>query len=700
MNIKNIGNLAASILIIGFAAFSCQPSAISWAEPIQPSQIEFAIAKGCHLYDSGKLKEALREFQSILKEDPANQTAAGYANKIWLRLNATAVSSWELSEEMIGYKNALIARKKIEVTDQEKYVSHAKDQPYERFINNTTFGYNDRQFEASTDRSFSADGFFIAERLRMDGVFQDNWRNTFSLDARHHDNGYEDTRVRRLTYAISNPGGLRFIAGDTSTQLSRYTLRGLYYRGANLSVDNDKNEFKILLGATPHLLTRTQGGQNIDSGYIHPRRVFAVRDAYKPNDSYKIGVSFMELRDSERIRVIDTNYNPKLNRVVAIDQKIEPVPNKWKIKTESAYAASDEDRTDKAILVKDEKLKDFAHYIESAIEIQRFRLVNSFERVGSDFRSYADLASTNATWLSSITADREKIDNYLEYRPFDFDPLYLDLQLSRVRNNLDKDNDVEMNQQTNYEAGLRFVPEEYEWLPQAGVRLKFLNTLNIPGSQYASGDVSDRDILFELAKRLYGIDLNTSYTNRKTLDNIETFGSYANIYNVRFAKELTDMVLLSGNWYHSNTQKNQNGNEGTIGRENFFNINTALRLWAGANLSFGYGYENDIDSTGILGDTKINTYSTTFSWPFSKYFLANGAELSLAPYITYQLADGKGGGNKERSVWTASMDGTYQIARDHRISVSTLYREDQDNNSASAGTEDKRVLLTYQKIFQ
>ena len=678
---------------------------ICFASQPQPGQIELAIAKGCHFYNLGKLNEAMMEFQIVLAQDPANQTAENYINKIWSRFRDTGISNWELSEEITGYRNSLNARKKIQITDHQKPVLPYQDKPYERFINQTSFGFHDRSFEASADKSFDPDGSFIAEHVRMDEPIN-NWQNTISLDARYHDNSHEDARLRRIMYSLSEPGGLRFIAGDTSTSLSRYTMRGLYYRGVNLSVNNDVNEIKILWGATPHFLTKTQDHPNRDNGYIYPRKVFGIRDTFRVNDSYKVGVSFMALKDSERVRTIDTNYNPKENKIVAIDQAIDAVPDIWRIETENAYSRSDEDRTDKAILIKEEKLRDFAHYIRSAIEIPKFRLINSYERLGPDFRSYSDLASTSVTWLSGLTSDREILDNYLEYRPFDFDPLYMDLSFSRIRNNLDDDNDVEMNRQTNYGAGLRFIPEEYEWLPQAALRLKFLNTLGVPGSQYASNDVSDRDIIFELSKRLYGTDLNTSYTNRKTLDNIETFGTYADIYNIRAAKELTDMVLLSTGWSHSSTYRDQNGSEGTTAREDFFDINTALRLWAGANLSFGYSYENDMDTTGILGDTKINTYSTTFSWPFSKYFLNSGTELVLAPYFTYQLSDGQTTENKNRYVWTAALDATYNLAKDHKIVLSALYRQDENHyydpvtDSASSGIEDRRLLLTYQKIFQ
>jgi hypothetical protein len=225
----------------------------------------------------------------------------------------------------------------------------------------------------------------------------------------------------------------------------------------------------------------------------------------------------------------------------------------------------------------------------------------------------------------------------------------------------------------------------------------------VPGSEYICNDVRDRDLIFELAKRLYGIDLNTSYTFRKTIDNLLTYATYTNIYDIGAAKELTDMVLLSTNYSHSNSYKDDRGNEGTTQREDYFNVNTALRLWAGANLSFGYSYENDTDWTGILSDTKTNTYSTTFSWPFSKYLLKTGAELTLAPYITYMLVEDWHKHSTDRTLWTMAMDATYKISKDHRISASAMYRDDDEDDPdvvTPAETNDYRFLLTYQKIFQ
>jgi len=673
-------------------------SSASFAAEALPSDMALTIARGCRLYDLGKLKEAMAEFQAVLKEDPKNPAASDYLNKIWIKLNETGVTSQELSEQITGYKNAINARRRIEITDQQKPALDYGGKPYERFINQTSVGFNNRKFGSSSDTSFDPKGAFVAEHIRLDQP-QNEWQNTFSLDARYHDNSHEDLRIRRIMYSLSNPNGMRFIAGDTSTNLSRYTMRGMYYRGVNFALKNEVNDFKILWGETPHFMTKTTEHPNREKEYIYPRKVFGVRDAYKVMDGYKIGVSYMELKDSERVRSIDPSYDPKLNRVVAIDQSIEAVPEKWNIETESAYSTSDEDRTDKDILVRGKQLKDFANYIRSELTIPKFRLVNSYERIGSDFRSYSDLASTNTLGIAGITSDREKIDNYLEYRPFEFDPIYMDLSFSRVRNNLEHKSNMEMTQQTNYGTGLRFSPDIDNWLPQSAIRLKVMNTLSVPGSDYASNDVSDRDIIFELAKKLYGVDLNTSYTYRKTIDNIETFGSYTNIYNIRAAKEITDMILLSGEYMHSDTTKNQDGSEGRTNGQNFINLSTGLRLWAGANLSLDYSYQDLSDKTGMLQDEKTNIYSTTFSWPFSHYFLNSGAELSFAPYLTYMITDSRKD-IASHSTWTAALDATYQMGKGHRLSADFLYRNDQDNAISSGDTEDRRFLLTYQKIFQ
>ena len=689
----------ASLLAMTFAISA-------YAAMTGPVDLELSIARAAQLYDTGNLKDAMAEFEIILQNDPLNRAANEYIDKIRYKLNEKGASEWELSERITGYRNALNARKKIEITDPYKPALDYGGKPYERFINQTSFGSNSRNFEPSTDTSFGPSGFFIAEHLRLDQP-ANNWQNTFSLDARYHDNSHEDARIRRIMYSLSNPGGMRFIAGDTSTRLSRYIMRGMYYRGVNLALNNDANEFKILWGAVPHFVAKTQDTGNKDTDiYIYPRKVFGARDAIRVLDGYKIGVSYMELKDSERVRTIDTNYNPKLNRVAAIDQNIEVVPEKWRIETEDAFSTSDEDRTDKDILVKDEKLKDFAHYIRSDITLPRFKLINSYERIGADFRSYSDLASTNTTWLSGITSDREKIDNYLEYRPYELNPVYLDLYFSRVRNNLDRDNDLETGRQQNYGVDLRFTPEPGYWMPQSALRLKIMDRLSVPGSQYASNDVSDRDIIFELAKKLYGIDLNTSYTYRNSIDNIDTLNTYSNIYNIRAAKELTDMVLLSAGYQHYDTRQDEGSLKGTTGRQDFLNLSTALRLWAGANLSFDYSYEDTSDRTGTLQDTNANIYSTTFSWPFSHYSLNNGREFSIAPYFTYQLTQGSAAESKNRYIWTAALDANYQLAKGHRISASFLYRQDENSyydpstGSSSRGIEDRRFLLTYKKIFQ
>jgi len=661
--------------------------------------VELALARACHLYDMGNLKEAMMEFQIALKNDPNNKAASDYMEKISMRLSETGISKSELTEQETGYKNALNARKKILITDQEKPVLGLGDKPFQRFINQTSIGKTDRYLGGTADTSFRPHGLYIDQEMRMDEPVN-NWQNTFSLDGRYNKGGHNDARLRRIMYSISNPEGIRFIAGDTSTRLSRYTLRGMYYRGVNFSLNDERNEFKVLWGAAPHFMTKTEANPDRKEDYVYPREIFGMRDAFKVIDGYKIGVSMMELRDTARVRSIDPNYDPKLNRVYSFDQTIDVIPEKWRIETESAYSTSDEDITGQNILVTngEKTLKDFSNYVHSAIQLPKFKFINSYERIGPDFRSYSDLAGTNTTWAGGIRSDREILDNYLECRPFDFDPLYLDMHFSRIRNNLEKENNLEMNKLTDYGTGLRFSPDMDNWLPQAAIRLKVMDRLGVPGGLYQSNDESDRDIIFELAKKIYGVDLNTSYTRRKAIENTETFGTYSNIYNIRTAKQLTDMVLFSTEYSHSDIYKNQDGSESTVGKDNFINLSAGLALWAGANLSLDYSYQDQTDTTGMLGDSKGNIYSTTFSWPLSKYFLKTGAEFNIAPYLTYMLDDSRKDGR--RSIWSAALEATYQIAKDNRLSASLLYREDQNNTAISGSSNDKRVLLTYQKIFQ
>ena len=682
--------------ITGIAMTCCIPCFAS-----QP-QVELSLAKACYFYDTGNLSESFKEFKSVLSKNPKNKTASIYIDKIISRIEAIYLSQLQTPEKLLGRRNALIARKKTEMSGREKYVS-CPQEPYQRFINTTGVGYNERKFDGAMDRSFYPDGLFAEEHLRMDTNIQD-WQNALSMNIRHRENGSEDTRIRRLTYSVSGPAGPYFIAGDTSTRLSRYTLKGVYYRGVNFSLCTEKNKFKVLFGAPPYFKARTLEKPNIDTGYIYPRRIFGIRDAYNPVENYQVGISFMELRDYEKIRSINDSYNPKLNRVVSVDQDIEIIHGRWKIQTENAYATSDEDRTDEDIFTLEKELKDTAHYIRSSYQTPKFRLINSFERIGADFRSYGNISSTGAR-LSAISSNKEKLDHYLECKPFEDGQVYLNFHFSRIRNNLDKDNDIETNRLTAYETTARFIPKDCCWIPESAVRLNISNTLLIPGSLYASDEVSDRDIIFELAKKIYGIDLGISYTRRNTLDNIDTFKTYSNIYSIRAAKELTDLIMLSTDYRHSNAHKKENGEPGMVGREDFFNINAALRLWAGADLSLGYAYENDTDATGICGDTKMRTYSLIFSWPFNKIFLDNGTELMLIPYFSYQYGDGRTSENKNRSILSAVFDATYAIAKNHRISLKASYRDDinryydPDTDNSTTQTEDRRLLLTYQKIF-
>lgn len=662
-------------------------SSVCFARQTKPIETKLILAKALHFYSMGKLDDALTQIETVLIRDPQNPLAREYLSKIFSRIYETQECRNSQKPERLGKISSEIAQSRIDIGVEKPYIYIPGNEIYERFINTFSTGYRRQQAEASSDTDFDPSGYFIEEHFRYDDDTVPGYQSTFIGDIRYHDNDHEDGRMRRGTYALSNQD-MRFIVGDTATRFSRYVMRGIYYRGLSLYTKSDKDALRFVGGAVPTYLTDTEE-------WIHPRSIYGLRGERRFSDRYSAGISMMHLIDSNRVRTINSAYNPKNNYVISFDEAIEVIPDMWRIKTETAYSYSDEDRTDEDIIIKEETLSDYAHYFRSQIRMPKFNLVNLYERIEPDFRSYADISSST-TWYADLTGDREHIYNFLEYYPLD--SIYTSLFFSRTRNNLDSDSDVETNERMFYGHELRLIPPPEARWPRFSIRTHFENARSNPGSVSTSDDVSDRDIIFELCKRLYGIDLTTSYTNRKRIENIKTYATYSDVYSVSAAKELSERVLLNLAYLYDHSDEKQDGRYSTSAIEEDFNINTSMRLWDTSNLTLGYAFERDKDFVDAQTEAKRNSLFTTFGWPFSRTYRWD-RKLTLNPFISYHLATDDNS-TRDRSVWTANLDSSYSPTEDQKISMEVLYRQDQDDDqNGESKTDEYRLLLTYRALL-
>jgi len=652
-------------------------------------QAELIVAKAAHLYAMGRYKEALMELEIALVKDPQNPMAREYLSKVFSKIYEKEKPRDVIKQERLGRIHSDVAGGKIQIGVDDPYIWTAAYQPYRRFINTFSSGYRRHDAEISADTSFDNRGFFMEEHIRYDDTKTNpGYQSTFLGDVRYHDNSHEDGRMRRGTYALSNQD-MRFIVGDTSTKFSKYVMRGIYYRGLSVSLDSGKNLVRLATGAVPAYLTN-------EEEWINPRRIYGARVLHKMSDRYQVGVSAMHLIDSRRVRNIASTHNPKNNYIVSIDEAIEVIPDMWRIKHESAYSYCNEDRTDEDVLLRNRTLRDHAYYMKSQIRFPGFNLVNEYEYLGPDFRSYADISGTN-TWLADIASDREHTYNFLEYYPLD--SIYVNLFFSRTTSNHDNDVECETNKRMAYGHQLRVVPSPKARWPQLSIRSRFEDATSTPGSEFTSDDTSDRDLIFELSKRLYGIDLNTSYTNRKRLDNINTYATYSDIYSVSAAKRLTERVLLNTAYSYTHSDDEPDSGTSTSIIDEYLNVNTSMRLWDTSNLTVGYGYEKDKDFTDSTAEAETNSLLTSFGWPISKIY-KSGRKLTLYPFLSYQLATSDND-NKDRSVLTASLDSSYCPTDEQKFSVEASYRQDADDDqNGLSETEEYRFLLTYKSIIE
>ena len=156
--------------------------------------------------------------------------------------------------------------------------------------------------------------------------------------------------------------------------------------------------------------------------------------------------------------------------------------------------------------------------------------------------------------------------------------------------------------------------------------------------------------------------------------------------------------MLSLGYMYMHADDLQAGNRSASAIEEDFNINTSMRLWDTSNFTIGYGYEEDKDFTDSIDEARTDSLFATFGWPFTKTYRF-GNKLSLYPFLSYHSA-ARNAALRDRSVWTASMDGSYEPTEYHKFSIETLYRQDQDDDQQGALRSDEyRFLLTYKSLW-
>jgi hypothetical protein len=664
------------ILLIIICAAIAMPAGSARAE--NPQDV-FEIAKLCHAYNSGKIQEvytALSGAQegAIVPEDLQARIIEEY--------NAANPDAARMREEEKGIVSARQAYKKTIIAPQTR--NAAAENPH--FETVTTVGMNSQDAESSSDRSFDEKGYYLANHMSMN--FQkDGVDHRLDTDVTGYRNSHQDLRLRRATYAQTGRNH-RFLLGDLETSLSRYVMRGTYYRGASLNLFGDKNIFQCLAGAVPNYNAE-------DEEYLYKRRVIGVRDEFRMRQWWTTAFAFMNLKDKDGIRSLSDNYNPKENQVGSWGNTFVLSPY-WQIVTESAYSMTSEDRTKEDFTIRDRDLRGTAHFVSSNINWQKLQIVNSYERISYGFRSYTDLSS-DTTFYSALSPDREIIYSMVNYYPTD--NFFMGVDLSRNITNVSGRDDIETLEQRRYGAYARYqLPLD---LPRLNWRSYIYDNTAKPGPDQAQDKTLAWTHEFALYKNIFDTDMTLSYENKQFFDATATYPNLSDIYTLELSRDLIpDKINVDCRYSFEDSNEIMDSSRAQDYKEQVFNVNFGVQPFESSTLFFNAGYELDHIRYYLAPSSHLTTQSLVWgvTWPVTTKFM--GRDLTLSPYGEI-IKSFKTDSTRDKLEFIGKLEGTYFL-KDSTLSLVAEYRnsrEDDEPYTDTVGAKEFRIFLTYRTKY-
>ncbi len=660
-------------IVLAAAFFACATSAYAQGDI-------FETAKLCHAYTTGKLSDAYA----------AVSGAASETVTIPEELQTQIIEEYEslyptqnrLNEEKKGLVAARCAYKKIITSPQTK--NAGKEKPH--FETTTTGGVNTQDAESSSDRSFDEKGYYLTNHMNLN--YNDgNVDRRLDTDATGYRNSHQELRLRRGTYTQSNESH-RFLLGDIETSMSRYVMRGTYYRGSSLSLLGDRNTLQCTAGIVPNYDIEPEE-------YRYERRIISAKDEMKVRDNWTSAVAFMDLKDKDSIRGLSDNYNPKENQVGSWANTFVLSPF-WNIATESAYSVASEDRTKEDITTRDRDVRGNAHFIASTINWPTIQIINSYERLSYGFRSYTDISS-DTSFYSALSGDKEIIYSGLNYTPNS--QLFIGGDLSRVITNLSRKPDVDTLELRRYAAYAHYqLPFD---LPRLNWRTYVYNNISGPGPDQAEENTLEWTHEFSLSKTLFDTDFTASYERKRFFDPIATYPDDADVYALEAAKGFfNDRLTLDARYSFETADEIVNGSSRQDYEEDLFNTNIGIQPFDELTLFLNAGYEWEQIRYYIAPTSHVTTQSVLcgFSWPLNMKVCGHDFTLSPSAEIIKSL---KTDGTMERMEYLGRLEGIYFL-KSSQLSLTAEYRkyhEEDDPYSELIGTKECRVFLTYRTNY-
>ncbi len=539
--------------------------------------------------------------------------------------------------------------------------------------------------DRNSDQTSDNRGLQVNEHFESTLGRKDWWNGRLVLDVDGFKNGHNDVRYRTVLVDLFK-GSTHLALGDSATYASPYFLRGARLRGVQLLLPGETHELQLVAGGYPFWL------EDRDA-YIYPRTVWGLRDKWHlMADRLRLGASLFQARDSEKIRTIDVANRPRDNVVYSLEQEMKLIPDVWSLQAYEAYSVTDDDLLTERF-GNARKLKDTALRVDSYLIQPLFRWRSRYERTGPEFRILTDIPSGSVVNPKGITADREYIQQYLDFSPLG--PLDLDLEASWYRNDLDDDSTVEQTRQrwATVQAGF-LVPEGW---PRPGLRATATETISVPGSTTRPSKTRNLDLRGELSHRVGPWSLTgfgTFEAEHPLKDKIsfdeETLWSAGG----RFSRPLGQRLFWSGRYLYrffdevfDEQRLRDHGHE--------TNQNLSIRLWSAASLGLAYSYQRGM-LRGALSAKKVDASrhlgSASFSWPYIWTRWDKSRKLTLHPTLSYTLSDATNDLG-ERSLFSSGLRASYEAYPDWKLQLGGEFRWDDDDEANQVHTEESRLWL-------
>ena len=547
-----------------------------------------------------------------------------------------------------------------------------------------------------SDQSFDDRGWQINEHLEADTPGTDGIRANFVMDLDGFRDGHNDLRYRTLL-ADFYEGRSHLGLGDSATFTSPYFMRGSRLRGADLILNGPVNEFQVLAGAYPVWL---EGRDE----YIYPRTVLGMRDRVNfLENRVRVGANVMQSRDNEKIRTDDganpsapvsPANQPRDNTVISLDQDITFIPDIWTFKAAEAYSITDDnllsDRFGNNTTLKDSAFQAETHYIHPW-----FKADSYYERTGPDFRMLTDFPSGAVNSPRTITADREFIRQFIDFKRVG--PIDLSLEGSWIRSNLDQDATLGQVRQSWYTANLHLMTPR-TW-PRIGLRETLYDTTSIPGS--TTRPASNRTSISELdVSRRFGLLDWSGFSDYQTEHPLKDHPFFNDnerwSVGTRLAHPLGKRILLNGRYkYQAFNELFDEVREQGIRHE--VNGGGSVRLWSTASLSLNYTYlHGKLINPGGTQMIHAEAHSGTlgFAWPYTHTNWDKRRKLSISPGVTLHISDFTND-LERRPLFASYLSLGYDLDQWLRFEVRGEYGYDHDQERADVRSAQSRIWFLW-----